>query len=150
MAEPNAPLNPDPAHRTPDDAAVLGRGWAAPARLDPLGEAAQAAGPEKVRQSVLLILGTRRGERVMRPDFGAGLEDMVFEPVTAATAALVRLRVEQGLAAWEPRIDVRGVEVSVADRAAGRLDVRIDYRIRATNTFYNLVYPFHLHEGATP
>ncbi|GCD96711.1 GPW/gp25 family protein [Embleya hyalina] len=148
MAEPSAPLNPDPARRTPDDAAVLGRGWAAPAHLDPLGEAAQTSGPEKVRQSVLLILGTRRGERVMRPDFGAGLEDLLFEPVTAATAAVVRLRVEQGLIAWEPRIDVLGVEVSVTDRAAGRLDVSIDYRIRATNTFYNLVYPFHLHEGA--
>ncbi|WP_439680325.1 GPW/gp25 family protein [Embleya sp. MST-111070] len=148
MAEPNAPLNPDPAQRTPDDAAVLGRGWAAPAHLDALGEAAQASGPEKVRQSVLLILGTRRGERVMRPDFGAGLEDLLFEPVTAATAAVVRLRVEQGLIAWEPRIDVLGVEVSVTDRAAGRLDVSIDYRIRATNTFYNLVYPFYLHEGA--
>ncbi|MGC0416997.1 GPW/gp25 family protein [Embleya sp. AB8] len=148
MVAPNAPIDPDPAQRTPEGAAVLGRGWTAPARLDPLGEAAQATGPEKVRESVLLILGTRRGERVMRPDFGAGLEDMLFEPITAATAAVVRLRVEQGLTAWEPRIDVLGVEVSVADRAGGRLDVSIDYRIRATNTFYNLVYPLYLHEGA--
>ncbi|HSA51016.1 MAG TPA: GPW/gp25 family protein [Yinghuangia sp.] len=142
------PPAPEPERGTPADAAVLGSGWAAPARLDPSGEAAEAAGPEKVRQSILLILGTRRGERAMRPDFGAGLDDLLFEPVSATTAAVLRLRVEQALTAWEPRIDVLGVDVTPAGDATGRLDVRIRYRIRATNTFYNLVYPFHLHEGA--
>jgi uncharacterized protein len=130
-----------------DDARVLGRGWAAPAGLDGTGEARLEAGAEKVRQSIRLVLATRRGERVMRPDFGAGLEDFLFEPISTTTAALVRLRVETALVLWEPRIDVTAVTVEVADRRRGRLDITIGYRLRSTNTFYNLVYPFFLHEG---
>ncbi len=129
------------------DARVLGRGWASPARVEAAGEAALEAGAEKVRQSVRLILGTRRGERVMRPDFGAGLEDFLFEPISTTTAALLGHRVETALVQWEPRIDVTEVRVEVGDRRLGRLDIVIGYRIRTSNTFYNLVYPFFLHEG---
>jgi phage baseplate assembly protein W len=129
------------------DDPVLGRGWSAPAALDAGGEIRQDAGTEKVRQSILLILATRRGERAMRPDFGAGLEDFVFEPVGTTTAALIRHRVETALVQWEPRIDVAEVSVSVADRRSGRVDITVGYRIRSTNTFYNLVYPFFLREG---
>jgi len=131
----------------PVDARVLGRGWAAPVDVDPSGEILLTSGAEKVRESILLVLSTRRGERVMRPDFGAGLEDFLFEPASTTTAALVRHRVETALVLWEPRIDVVEVVVGAADRRGGRLDVTIGYRIRATNTFYNLVYPFFLHEG---
>jgi uncharacterized protein len=134
----------------PLDARTLGRGWAVPAGVDGVGEARLESGAEKVRQSIRLILGTKRGERVMRPDFGAGLEDFLFEPPNTTTAALVRHRVETALVQWEPRIDVIEVLVDVADRRLGRLDITIGYRIRSTNTFYNLVYPFFLHEGGTP
>ena len=129
------------------EARILGRGWAAPARVDGTGEARLDAGAEKVRQSILLVLGTRRGERAMRPDFGAGLEDFLFEPLSSTTAALLRHRVETALVQWEPRIDVLEVLVDVADRGRGRLDITIGYRVRASNTFYNLVYPFFLQEG---
>jgi uncharacterized protein len=126
---------------------VLGSGWATPSTVDSAGDVAGAAGAEKVRESILLVLGTRRGERVMRPDFGAGLEDFLFEPVGATTAALVRHRVETALVTWEPRIDVGSVTVSVADRRRGLMHIEIGYRIRATNVFYNLVYPWYLTEG---
>ncbi|MFE9775583.1 GPW/gp25 family protein [Streptomyces sp. NPDC005931] len=129
------------------DVRLLGSGWSVPAAVSASGELAQAAGPEKVRQSIRLILGTRRGERVARPDFGAGLEDFLFEPTGPTTAALVRHRVETALVRWEPRIDVTEVTVDVADRRRGRLDIRVAYRIRSTNTHYNLVYPYFLHEG---
>lgn len=129
------------------DALILGRGWSSPVGLDATGELRREAGAEKVRQSIRLILGTRRGERVMRTDFGAGLEDFLFEPISTTTSALIRHRVEIALVQWEPRIDVREVTVSVAERRSGRLDIQIGYTIRATNTFYNLVYPFFLHEG---
>ncbi|MEV4937446.1 GPW/gp25 family protein [Streptomyces zaomyceticus] len=135
-------------HRTSGPAGVLGRGWAAPVGVGPLGDIAPASDAEKVRQSVLLILGTGRGERLMRPDFGAGLEDFLFEPVSATTAELVRHRVEQSLIAWEPRIDAVEVTVSAEEPAAGRLDIAVRFRIRSSNTFYNLVYPFFLHERA--
>jgi phage baseplate assembly protein W len=83
----------------------------------------------------------------MRPDFGAGLRSMVFEPINTSTMALVQQRVEAALVAWEPRIDVQEVVVSGERAALGVLDIRIDYLVRATNTFYNLVYPFYLQEA---
>jgi phage baseplate assembly protein W len=128
-------------------AEFLGVGWAFPVHPDPVGgDAALAAYEDDVRQAILIVLATEPGERVMRPDFGAGLNALVFEPLGAGTAALVRHRVEEALVRWEPRIDSVDVHVR-ADGSAHRLLVEIDYRIRATNTFYNLVYPFYLLEG---
>lgn len=128
-------------------AEFLGHGWAFPVAADADGDVALAAGDEDVRQAVRLILETEPGERVMRPDFGAGLRGLVFEPINRTTRALVRHRVEEALVAWEPRIDVERVDVPSADPAGGELLIEIDYRVRETNTFYNLVYPFHLAEG---
>jgi uncharacterized protein len=130
------------------DAAFLGAGWAFPVARDAEGEAALAADAQDVREAIEIILATNPGERVMRPDFGAGLGALVFEPIGATTAALVRHRVEDALVRFEPRIDVLDVEVSAPSPTAGQLDISIDYRIRSTNTFYNLVYPFYLLEGA--
>lgn len=124
----------------------LGRGWAFPIRLDQQGDIALAGGEDDIRQAILIILGTTPGERVMRPDFGAGLQALVFEPLNTATKALVKHRVEEALLVWEPRID--SLEVNVTDeRTLGRLLIELRYRVRATNTFYNLVYPFYLLEG---
>jgi uncharacterized protein len=127
--------------------AFLGVGWAFPPRPSAGGDVSTAAYEEDIRQAVRIILGTVPGERVMRPDFGAGLRDLVFEPITTTTRALVRHRVEEALVRWEPRIDVEEITVEVGAGAANRLDVSISYRVRATNTFYNLVYPFYLLEG---
>ena len=128
--------------------AFLGVGWAFPVRpAAELGEVALAVYEEDIRQAVRLILETNPGERVMRPDFGAGLRALVFEPVSTTTKALVRHRVEQALIAWEPRIDVEEVTVTAAAEQRNRLDVDIRYRVRVTNTFYNLVFPFFLQEG---
>jgi phage baseplate assembly protein W len=126
--------------------AFLGRGWSFPIQPDETGDVALSAFEEDIRQAVRIILGTSPGERVMRPDFGAGLRDLVFEPLNSTTMALVRHRVEQALITWEPRIDTIGVQVR-ADRPQGRLLIEIEYRVRATNIFYNLVYPFYLLEG---
>jgi uncharacterized protein len=129
-----------------EEKAFLGRGWAFPVELDPVGDVGLVSFEEDVRQSVRIILETNPGERVMRPDFGAGLQALVFEPINVTTAALVRHRVERALVLWEPRIDVLSVRVTAVP-AAARLDIAIDYRVRATNTFYNLVYPFYMQEA---
>lgn len=131
---------------TPQDKTFLGKGWAFPVRLDAEGQAAMAAYEEDIRQAVLLILNTNPGERVMRPDFGAGLNALVFEPLNTTTMALARHRIEQALIQWEPRIDTITVQVT-AEPPLGRMLIEIHYRVRATNTFYNLVHPFYLQEG---
>lgn len=129
--------------------AFLGRGWAFPPDLDTTGEMATAAYEEDIRQAIRIVLGTTPGERVMRPDFGAGLNALVFEPINTTTMTLARHRVEEALITWEPRIDQITVQVT-AEAPLGRLMIDIRYRVRATNTFYNLVYPFYLLEGERP
>ena len=132
-----------------DDARrFLGQGWAFPVAVDPSGEIALASYDEDIREAVLMILQTDYDERVMRADFGANLSVTLFEPITLTTAALVRHRVEQALVEWEPRIDSVDVTV-VPSPPAGRLDITVTYRVRATNTFYNLVYPFYVSEATT-
>jgi uncharacterized protein len=100
---------------------------------------------ESVYQSVLTILGTAKGERAMRPDFGCGIYDLTFEPQTDATASTVSQMVQEALLRFEPRIDVVDVEVASQSEPAGEvLRVNVHYQVRATNNAFNLVYPFYL------
>lgn len=127
--------------------AFLGVGWAYPARLDANQHLARAAYEDDVRQAILIILGTNPGERVMRPEFGAGLNDFLFEPISTTTLSLIRARVYSSLVDWEPRIDVQRARVSYDPAQRGKLLIEILYQVRATNTQHNLVYPFYLEEG---
>jgi phage baseplate assembly protein W len=134
------------------DPGFLGRGWRFPPAFDggDSGDGvATVEAAEDVHESILIILGTNHGERPMRPEFGANLNALAFEPIGAVTAALVRHRVEEALVLWEPRIDHVRVNVTSNRDTPTTLLVDIDYRVRTTNVFYNLVYPFYLLEGAT-
>src|SRR5262245_63614000 len=102
----------------------LGVGWACPIAVAPSGETALAADEEDIRQAIRIILGTAPGERMMRPDFGAGLNALVFEPINTTTMALAKHYVEQALIRWEARIDSVTVQVD-ADRSRGRLLIDI-------------------------
>lgn len=126
--------------------AFLGRGFAFPVAVDASSAIAMAEYEEDIRQAIRIILDTEPGERVMRPDFGAGLRAILFEPINMHTIALLKHRVEQALIIWEPRIDQLQVQVQ-ADPPRGMLTLDLRYRVRVTNTFYNLVYPFYVQEG---
>ncbi len=132
------------------DKAFLGRGWGFPVKTGADGEIAMAEFEEDIRQSIRIILGTNPGERVMRPDFGAGLNALVFEPLNTTTMSLVQHRVELALVTWESRILVESVKVSTNPEERNLLLIEVSYRVRLTNTFYNLVYPFYLLEGERP
>jgi phage baseplate assembly protein W len=124
----------------------LGRGWRFPIRASQ-GTHALLEGEEKVRQSIWLVLATAPGERRMLPDFGCGIHDLVFQANTAALRGRVRENVVEALARYEPRIDVVEVQVESQPEEPNRLDIRVDYRLRTNNAFFNLVYPFYLTEG---
>jgi phage baseplate assembly protein W len=127
----------------------LGRGWPFPITLVPDRLRGFLGGEEKIRQSIWIILSTAPGERQMLPEFGCGIHDLVFEPNTAALRGLVQSKVGEALIRWEPRIDVLGVRAeSPTPDQRNRLLIRVDYRVRANNAFFNLVYPFFLDEGA--
>jgi phage baseplate assembly protein W len=133
--------------------AYLGQGPAFPVAVSN-GALPLHSGDQKIRESIWLILATAPGERVMRPDFGCGIHDLLFAANTAQTRALAVQRVTDALTQWEPRIDVLSVDASVPQvPGSGLVDQRnvllvtIDYRIRANNAVFNLVYPFYLTEG---
>jgi uncharacterized protein len=123
-----------------------GTGWAFPVRLG-AGAIESVSGDEDVRQSIHLILATAKGERVMRPDFGCGIHDLIFAAVSTQLIARVRREVEDALRTYEARIQVLRVAVATRGLAVGRLEVGIDYRVRATNQTGNYVYPFYFREA---
>jgi phage baseplate assembly protein W len=125
--------------------AYLGVGWAFPVKpVD--GRVRFARYEDDVEQAIQIILLTARGERVMLPEFGAGLRDFVFEPNSAPVRARIAQTVRKALVDWEPRINLENVEVTAGDENNVVL-IHIDYVVRATNQFYNRVFPFYLLEG---
>ena len=126
----------------------IGRGWSFPIRPGATGRLSFTDHEEKIRQSIWIILSTAPGERQMRPKFGCGIHDLVFQPNTAALRGLVKTKVRETLTRYEPRIDVTEVRVEAPPEARNYLLIRIDYRIRSNNAFFNLVYPFFLNEGS--
>ncbi|HJQ69627.1 MAG TPA: GPW/gp25 family protein [Blastocatellia bacterium] len=122
----------------------LGKGWSMPlAPDDRSGMLEYEAGPEKVRQSIQIILDTEQGERIMRPTFGCGLRRYLMKPNTTATRALIQREVAIALKAWEPRIDLQDVQVTPGDDPALVL-IEIFYTHKRDGRQGNFVYPFYL------
>jgi phage baseplate assembly protein W len=126
----------------------LGVGWKFPLQVTPNGKIAQARYEQRIEESIYLILSTAKGERVMMPDFGCGIHDLVFAPNNTLTTSVVVQNVRQALVAFEPRIDVLEVSAEAGDGEPNLLLIRINYRIRANNALGNLVYPFYIREAA--
>jgi uncharacterized protein len=128
----------------------LGVGWQFPITGDAqTADIALARYEASIHQAIWLILSTAPGERVMRPDFGCGLHNLVFAVNSAGTAAQVASEVRQALLRWEPRIEALEVMVTTDASEPTRLLIDIGYRVRATNNRFNLVYPFYLDGSAT-
>lgn len=124
----------------------LGRGWKFPVAVDASGSIALSEYEDDVREAIRIILMTSKGERVMQPDFGAGLYDYVFASMNSTNLGRIQRAVEDALVKWEPRVQVTAVRVEPDQSELGKLLINIDYRVRATNTRFNLVFPFYLKE----
>ncbi len=122
----------------------LGAGVAFPFSVDDRGAVALARDEEDVRQAISIILATAPGERPMRPEFGCGVHNLVFEAIDALTLGQIEHAVRVALDRWEPRVDVESVEFDLRRVADGVLETQIGYRLRPTNTLRNLVHPFYL------
>jgi phage baseplate assembly protein W len=121
----------------------LGRGWAYPLRLDGSGGFALAEGEDDVEQAIRLILGTAVGERPMRPEYGCGIHDMIFDSIDASLVGRVAIDVRASLTRWEPRIEVVDVDAAPHPVDSHVLLISIGYRIRSSNDRRNLVFPFY-------
>lgn len=126
------------------DATFVGRGFYWPMQVDNTGSIRLTDGAADMDRSMAVILATAPGERVMRPQFGCRIWDLLFEPVTANLLGLMAQAVRDALAQWEPRVDVERVDTKPDPDDAALITITITYRVKATNDRRNLVYPFYV------
>ena len=120
----------------------IGNGWAFPAAINRNGSVRLVTGVEEVDAAIRMILSTVPGERVMRPEFGCAMWEMIFAPLTAGTIGLIEQAVREALERWEPRIALASVTAE-PEQATGTVHITVSYRIKATNDVRNLVFPFY-------
>lgn len=125
----------------------LGTGWKFPLQVDQRGAIATSSGEDRVVESIYSILGTAKGERVMMPEYGCAIHDLVFAPDNPVTGSQVAHDVREALTRYEHRIDLLDVSAESSPEAPNLLLIRVSYRIRANNALGNLVYPFFITEG---
>ena len=123
---------------------IIGSGLAFPLAVDRRGSIALARDEQDIDQAIQLILGTAPGERPMRPEFGCGVHDFVFDSIDANTIGQMEGEIRDALDHWEPRIEVVDVDFDLDGVDRGELLINIGYRLRATNHLRNLVYPFYV------
>jgi uncharacterized protein len=127
--------------------AFLGAGWKFPISTDEELKIETSSYEENIKESIMIILGTRKGERVMRPDFGCGIHDLVFETTSSASLGHIELSIREALTKYEPRIELLTLDLSTEQIDNGILMISIGYRVISTNNRFNLVYPFYIKEG---
>lgn len=139
-------MKPPPDAR---NASFLGTGWGFPPEFHPrAGGVRMVSAEDDLREALQILLSTAPGERVMHPAYGCGLRRMVFETLNEGTQAEIRDLVERAVLFFEPRITLLNVSIDAARLDDGRLDIRLDYVIRATNSRSNMVYPFYMAEAS--
>lgn len=129
----------------------LGRGWSFPPEFGEDGREVQMVeDTEDIRQCLHILLATRLGERVMRPDFGCNVDDLMFESLTTTFKTQIADRIRNAILYHEPRINPDSVEIIPDSDNDGLILIEIRYTVRSTNSRYNLVYPFYINEGSKP
>ncbi|GAU77511.1 GPW/gp25 family protein [Fusibacter sp. 3D3] len=126
----------------------LGRGWKFPIQVDAqTGKVLTSEYEADIVEAIKIIIMTRKGERVMRPDFGCDILDHLFDVVDYTLLKQMENTVKNALISWEPRITEVEVEAIVDAKTAEKIDLHIAYVVRTTNNPFNLVYPFYINEG---
>lgn len=125
----------------------LGTGWQYPVTTDHRGDIELSETERDIRESITIILGTAKGERIMRPEFGCEIHDHVYSSATPATLNLIESSVREALVRWEPRIDIENITARTDEEDPNRIAIEIEYYVRTTNSLANMVYPFHITEG---
>jgi phage baseplate assembly protein W len=124
----------------------LGRGWKYPIFIEN-EKITSSGGEDSIKESIIIILTTGKGERVMRPDFGCRIYELAFALNDTSTASLIQYYIQEALLKWEPRIEVLDISVAPDEDEGNLLSINIEYMVKTTNTRDNLVYPFYLDKG---
>lgn len=129
--------------------AFLGRGWKFPVGVNTAtGRIALSELEDDIKESIRIIVATAPGERLMRPDFGCGIHDLVFSTISSATVGLLETRIRESINRFEARVEIVKLDISTMGAEKGKLEINLACRIRDTNNEFNLVFPFYLTEGA--
>jgi phage baseplate assembly protein W len=126
------------------DASFIGQGFSWPMGVDHTGSIKLTDGPDVLERAMRIVLLTAPGERLMRPQFGCRIWDLLFEPITPNLLGLLAEAVRDALAQWEPRVEVEQVVPEPDGNDGGLVHIQVTYRVRATNDRRNLVYPFYV------
>jgi uncharacterized protein len=132
-----------------ENQSFLGIGWGFPPEFDKHTNSVKMLSDEEdIDSSLEILLSTRLGERVMVPDYGCNLDEMVFKPLNLTLKTYIIDLIKTAILYYEPRIDVKTISIDTSSELEGVLLINIDYVIRATNSRKNLVYPFYKEEGS--
>ena len=130
------------------DISFLGTGWSFPPEFSIRAGVRMVSAEEDIRQSLLIVLATDPGERVMRPAFGAGIKQQIYENIDETTITILKDAIKRAILFFEPRVVVEAIVADTTLAMEGRLNFSIDYTIITTNTRHNIVYPFYCLEGS--
>jgi uncharacterized protein len=131
-----------------DELGFLGRGWAFPPTFDwHLAETTMLEGEADIESSLMVLLSTRLGERIMQPTYGCQLDELQFNPLNRTTITYISDLIETAILYHEPRILVDKVLMNAGEGQLGVVLIEIQYTVRATNSRKNLVYPFYKNEA---
>lgn len=131
-----------------NDSSFLGTGWSFPPSFSARGGEVQVvSGEDDIEQSLQILLSTQRSERVMQENFGCDLNEFLFGEISAGLIGRLRSFIEEAILHHETRIELNEIEISESGAEAGLLLISIDYTIRATNSRFNMVYPFYINEA---
>lgn len=126
----------------------LGTGWGFPPKFSNIASSVEMiSNEEDINSSLEVLLTTRPGERVMRPDYGCNLDELVFEPLTTTFKTYIKDLIATAILYYEPRIDVNSIELDDTGELEGRILIVIDYTVSATNSRFNFVFPFYKKEA---
>jgi hypothetical protein len=126
----------------------LGTGWGfPPAFSNKTSDVGMLSDVDDIQSSLEILLTTRPGERVMRPDYGCNLDELVFEPLTTTFKTYIKDLISTAILYYEPRIEVNSIDLDDTGELEGRILIVIDYTVSATNTRFNFVYPFYKNEA---
>lgn len=126
----------------------LGTGWSFPPEFaEAAGGVLMASDEVDIHASLKILFGTLRGERFLHPKYGLNMRDLLFEPISTTMTSLFKEQIETAILVYEPRIEIESLELDTSAQFEGRVVLILDYVVRATNSRYNLVYPFNITDG---
>ena len=126
----------------------LGTGWSFPPEFSQVQDGVDTTSDElDIQKSLEILLATRKGERVMLPDYGCNLDEMVFEPMTTTFKTYMREMIRTAIIFYEARINLNSVTIDDSRENEGVISIALDYTIRTTNSRFNFVYPYYKKEG---